>query len=222
MNCECNPPKLAVIKVSQKENSAGKQYFTCPNRECKFFVWAGAHMPASISGVFMQKKSSNYNSYQLVSNRSRSPPKSGRPDDVKVLVHEVIEGHPIEIWLSMQCPSNPVIEDMFKRLGPTKCKFKNELRMWTFNFEVYDKVVSEFTTPPFHGLHLQELPKFLANGFSNYLRRLRKLALGPTPQINLDDKILGVLLPYQLEAVRFVVRRGGRALLGDEMGKSVP
>lgn len=36
--------------------------------------------------------------------------------------------------------------------------------------------------------------------------------------LNIEDSLLGMLLPFQVEGIRFVVRHKGRALIGDEMG----
>ncbi|KAJ1420613.1 P-loop containing nucleoside triphosphate hydrolase protein, partial [Ochromonadaceae sp. CCMP2298] len=73
-------------------------------------------------------------------------------------------------------------------------------------------------TSPFDSLRLTELPRFLAKGFAAYLKRLSKLKVGPDPVVNIPAQLMATLLPFQLEGVKFIIRRGGRGMLGDEMG----
>jgi hypothetical protein len=134
----------------------------------------------------------------------------------------VVEGPPLEIWLSLQCSYSPVVQDFFKALKTEKVVFNNGLKMWLFSYEMYERVVREFMSSPFEGLHLIELPRFMAKGFKSYLKRLSKLKVtevGPEVAVNIPPKLMDTLLPFQLEAVKFIIRRGGRGMLGDEMGE---
>jgi len=151
--------------------------------------------------------------------KSSSPQKVNGRFEAKLLVHEIIEGPPVEIWLSIQCPTTPVVNDLFSRLPPGKSKFNNGLKMWVFNFDQYERIKYEFTTPPFDAIYLPDLVKFLAKGLVNFQKKFNKLNVGADPPLNLTPLIRSKILPFQLETVKFVVRRGGRALLGDEMGK---
>jgi hypothetical protein len=137
--------------------------------------------------------------------------------EAKIMLHE-ISGPPVEIWLSLLCPTTPVVNDLFTRLPQDKCKFSNSLKMWLFTYSLYEKVVTEFLTPPFENMRLTELPRFLSKGLGSYQKKVNKLNAGPELVLNLTPKVNATLLPFQLEAVRFVARRGGRALLGDDMG----
>lgn len=221
MNCYCNPPQLAVLKTCNAGKNAGKQFFTCPvpyqSTKCTLFSWVGASMPMSLAFgrnrfPSKSKKSSN-------ENRNTSPQKVNGKFEAKLLVYEIIEGPPVEIWLSLQCPTTPVVNDLFSRLPPGKSKFNNGLKMWVFNFDQYERIKYEFTTPPFDAIYLPDLVKFLAKGLTNFQKKFNKLSAGPDPPLNLTPLIRSKILPFQLESVKFVVRRGGRALLGDEMGK---
>jgi hypothetical protein len=93
--------------------------------------------------------------------------------------------------------------------------------MWLFNLDQYERIIEEFSTPPFAAIRVPELTRFLYKGLTFYQKKINKLNLGLNPPLNLPPQILDKLLPFQLEGVRFVVRRGGRALLGDEMGELV-
>ncbi len=220
MNCLCNPPQLAVLKTCNNEKNPGKQYFTCPNphqsARCKLFTWVGASMPMSLAFGRSRFPSK---SKKTEANKSASPQKVNGRFEAKLLVHEIIEGPPVEIWLSIQCPTTPVVNDLFSRLPPGKSKFNNGLKMWVFNFDQYERIKYEFTTPPFDAIYLPDLVKFLAKGLVNFQKKFNKLNVGADPPLNLTPLIRSKILPFQLETVKFVVRRGGRALLGDEMGK---
>ncbi len=151
---------------------------------------------------------------------SSSPQKANGKHEAKLMIREIQEGPPLTIWLSMQCPATPVINDLFSRLPSAQCKFSSTLKMWLFTFDLYDRIVTEFFTPPFESIHLVDLPRSLAKGLANYQRRISKLNCDREPVLNLNAPVLAWLLPFQLDAVKFVVRRGGRAMLGDEMGRS--
>jgi hypothetical protein len=220
MNCDCVPPKHAVLHVSHNLKSAGREFFSCPTRECKFFAWAGEYIPMSMA--FGRNRQANTakqgNSY---AKRDSSPQKVNGKHEVKVMLYEITPP-PVEIWLSLQCPSSPVVNDLFARLPQDKVKFSNTLKMWLFSFSVYERVVQEFTTPPFESMHVPELPKFLATGLASYQKKVNKLNKEGEQELNLSPRIVSTLLPFQLEAVKYVVKRGGRALLGDDMGKTAP
>lgn len=221
MNCQCNPPKLAVVKVSQNPKSAGKEYFSCPggygSSGCGFFVWVGANMPMSLA--FGRNKFQNKSKKATETIQNAVPQKVNGKFEAKLMVYEILEGPPVEIWLSIQCPSTPVVNDLFSRLPPGKSRFNNGLKMWLFNFDQYERVMTEFLSPPFESIHLPDISKFLAKGLAFYQKKVNKLNFGLDPPLNLNERVLKKILPFQLEAVKFVVRRGGRALLGDEMGE---
>ena len=220
MNCNCVPPKNAVVRVSQNAKSAGKEYFTCPTRECNFFAWAGEYIPMSIA--FGRNRSNNNNSKAPKSNNNTnkgSPQKINGKHEARLSIYDISQP-PVEIWLSMQCPCMPVVEDLFSRLPQDKVKYSHSLKMWLFSFSVYDRIAQEFLTPPFDGLRLVELPRFLVKGLASFQKKVNKLNKGPELVLNLTPSVLSTLLPFQLETVHFVAKHGGRALLGDDMGKN--
>ena len=57
-----------------------------------------------------------------------------------------------------------------------------------------------------------EIPRFLLNGIRKFLS-----SEAAPQEISLLSGMMDTILPFQLEAVEFVVRRGGRALIADEM-----
>ena len=222
MNCACDPPKHAVVRVVQKLGpTCGREFFTCPTSTCKFFSWVGASMPMSIQGNSFRGGFNNSKSSRSNFNKGndQSPQKTKGRYDAKIGIHEVVNGPPVEIWLSLQCPSSDVVNDLFARLPVGKCNFSSSLKMWLFSIDVIDRIMEEFLTTPFENFRLPDLPKFLAKGLATYKKKINRLDLPADPVVNLDAGVLGMLLPFQLEAVKFVIRHGGRALLADDMGK---
>ncbi len=96
-------------------------------------------------------------------------------------------------------------------------QFHEKLKLWAFDFHVYDDVVSELQSTRFNEYAVVELPRFLVNGLKKYIHALPK-TIEAHPVLHLEAPLLAVLRPFQLEGIRFVVRHGGRALIGDEMG----
>ena len=218
MNCLCDPPKPCVTKVSQKQNeNNGKSFFACATNSCSFFAWQGSYIPASIGSARRRKGGSGSSSSRV---HGSSPAKVNGKHQVRVLIHEVTRCPPVEIKISIQTPSSPIINDLFARMPPEKCSFNHGLKMWILNFSLYDKIVAEFHTPPFSSFHLEELPNFLANGLGKFLRRQPKVAVSSDCSLQVDPALLAVMKPFQVESLRFVINHGGRALLADDMGSS--
>ena len=215
MNCLCDPPRPCTTKVSQKQNeNNGKSFFTCATNSCNFFAWQGSYIPASIGGARRNKRGPGSSSSKM----HGSPAKVNGKHQVRVLIHEITGYPPVEIKISIQTPSSPVINDLFARMPPEKCSYNHGLKMWILSFSLYDKIVAEFHTPPFSSFHLDELPNFLTNGLSKFLRRLPKVAVGSDSSLQVDPALLAVMMPFQVESLRFVINHGGRALLADDMG----
>ena len=111
MNCLCNPPQLAILKTCNNEKNPGRQYFSCPNLQqsakCKLFTWVGASMPMSLA--FGARSRFPSKSKKTETNKTHLRMKVNGGFEAKLLVHEFIEGPPVEIWLSIQCPTTPVV-----------------------------------------------------------------------------------------------------------------
>ncbi len=101
------------------------------------------------------------------------------------------------------------------------CCRKAFSKYWVFKFSIYDEFVGRFLAE-LPTIELEELPRFVVMGIKNYLRRFDDIATSSEeviePELNLEEKLLDTLLPFQLDGIRFVVRHQGRALIGDEMG----
>eukprot|EP01033_Poteriospumella_lacustris_P023068 gene23068-17457_t len=67
-------------------------------------------------------------------------------------------------------------------------------------------------------MEVDGLPRFLSHGLKNYLKRLNVLPDTTQMELNVTPALRQMLLPFQVEGIKFVIARGGRALIGDEMG----
>ena len=101
--------------------------------------------------------------------------------------------------------------------------------MWWFNVTVYDRFVSNLKSDEFKDLvNVDEIPDFLITGIQRYIDNIKNLrnksimiSLSSTENdifTRINQNLLDVLLPYQLEGIQFIINRGGRGLIGDEMG----
>ena len=101
--------------------------------------------------------------------------------------------------------------------------------MWWFNVTVYDRFVSNLKSDEYKDLvNVDEIPDFLITGIQRYIDNIKNLrnksimiSLSSTENdifTRINQNLLDVLLPYQLEGIQFIINRGGRGLIGDEMG----
>jgi hypothetical protein len=96
---------------------------------------------------------------------------------------------------------------------PGHLKRFSKTRVWSFDFEIYDEFVATLLSSEFASeVSVSELPKFLVKGIKRFL----KLPCD-CPEVDLPESMMDTLLPFQLEALEFVIRRGGRAMIADEM-----
>jgi hypothetical protein len=130
----------------------------------------------------------------------------------------------LQVWLSASFPYQPHVAAFFKTLPPHLVRYEESLKLWLVQLDIYDALVSRLQSFQFQlCVSLVELPRTLVGGLRWWLlQHLPAIpeALLPDEQVSLrlSPALLDRLLPYQLEGIRFVVKRGGRALIADEMG----
>lgn len=210
MNCLCNPPKPAVVRTTNKEGqNKGREFFCCDSndaaKKCDLFHWVGAPMPFSLT--HRPKQTSNL----LVDVK-----KPGRIQ-ANICLYKFENGPPMRVWFSITSPPNTALTKYFTSLNIDLRQFLNGLKLWVFDFILYEEIVSRLLSTEFEEtIQITELPRFLTVGLRKYLQNMPKFSVEPV--LNLETGLLEFLLPFQLEGIRFVVRHGGRALIGDEMG----
>eukprot|EP00448_Togula_jolla_P018493 CAMPEP_0170581482 /NCGR_PEP_ID=MMETSP0224-20130122/7061_1 /TAXON_ID=285029 /ORGANISM="Togula jolla, Strain CCCM 725" /LENGTH=706 /DNA_ID=CAMNT_0010904617 /DNA_START=14 /DNA_END=2134 /DNA_ORIENTATION=- len=96
--------------------------------------------------------------------------------------------------------------NIWKAIGALKgARMSASRKEWLFPMSSYDNVVAELA-----GLgSVEEVPAWVLGFLRSAKLREHTLA---------KDRLPARLLPYQLEGVRFGLSRGGRCILGDEMG----
>jgi hypothetical protein len=213
MNCICQPPKPVVVRKVLKEGpTKGKDFFCCcgENGKCDFFQWMTPSEPPSMMNFRRSKNTSR---------------KYSRGGNAKITLRSITyNGNPpMIITLSLMCPKLEIVSNFMRTLPSQTCRYNTLLKCWEFGFESYSSVIKAFDSEEFkrEDLQLEQFPRFLVNGLKDYLRYIDLLP--NTSQINLNilPSLQRILLPFQEEGIRFIVNRGGRGLIGDEMGKYV-
>lgn len=212
MNCDCRPPQLAVLRTVNKPGpNQGKEFFVCPAGNCKYFQWAGQAGPPSL----------NNRSFQQPMSMQHRQPQQAKASIVATIEIKGVDfsKRPARIWLKIFFPFCQTLFDLLQKKPKEVCYYDNNLKLWVFDFSYYENMVSSIISLQLESFHLKELPKFLQVGLSNFLTNVNKLPLVQEDELEISSELLETLLPFQLEGVKFVVARGGRALIGDEMGK---
>jgi len=85
--------------------------------------------------------------------------------------------------------------------------------MWEFSFEVYTQFVETLSEAPFSSmLRVEPFPVFVSTAIMNHIKTM-KASSGPVT-LNIEPQLRADLRPFQIQGVEFVIRRGGRALIG--------
>ena len=189
----------------------------------------GAAMPASFQNSQLQP--------------GRSPKKSSCPVvAIRVSITKFEDGPPLRIWFGVYHSHSSKLTQLYLTFPADSRKYVDSTRNWTFDFCLYEHLVNQLQASEFDFVELVELPRFLAVGIKKYIANITKYQLqraqlksievgkvagietgvgaGITEEdsLNIETSLLDVLLPFQLEGIQFVVRHGGKALIGDDMG----
>jgi hypothetical protein len=211
MNCDCKPPQLAVLRtVNKAGQNQGKEFFCCPSSNCKFFQWVDQNGPPSlINRSFHQPTSMGHKQPQ---------PKASIVATIEIKSFDFSE-RPVKIWMKIFFPYCPELNDLFQSKPREMCYYDNQFKMWIFDFTYYETIVSSILALQLNSFLLKELPKFLQVGLKNYLVSINRVPFVHEDDLEIVQELKDTLLPFQLEGVKFVVARGGKALIGDEMGE---
>lgn len=218
MNCRCNPPKPAVIRrVGKSGPNFDKEFFACElgTNGCGFFQWADATMPPPPTRNFAKNSNAKGRGENVSADR--------RGVRARIIISSIqFDGRPpMKIMLRLISPYYSQITNFLESIPKDLCSYDNYAKLWTFSFDVYDRIVAYFETEEVRNLQLEleALPRFLVVGLRNYLKRINILPDTSNTELNITPSLYQMLLPFQIDGIRFVVARGGRSLIGDEMGK---
>jgi hypothetical protein len=221
MQCFCSPP-LPVLQrtVAKSGNNFGKAFFSCPNSKCNFFCWVEETMNTKLHSRYVRNQStvssapSSHSSSMGSSSASSASSSSSKSTLMKLMIGEFESGPPFQVWFDVQCPMDTKIRTFYQTIATEKKKLNPKTKMWSFNFDIYEQFVSTLLSSDYRSsVHVIEIPRFLIIGIKRFL----SCDLLVPPEISLLGGMMDTILPFQLEAVEFVVRRGGRALIADEM-----
>ena len=119
-----------------------------------------------------------------------------------------------KFWFAVY-PAPPEVVNMIKTFEVDMYKYLVTLKMWIMDFDLYEKIVCLLGSSALD-FNVEEIPRFLVLGLHNFLKANKDLTVDPN--VNISSKLERKLLPFQIQGVKFVIKRGGRALIGDEMG----
>ena len=210
MNCNCQgqlPAACLTVRQSNSDNF-GRQFFACQTRTCGFFQFADE--PAS-SSSYNGSSSSSFNQHFRQGVQSSSSSKSAT--SIKLYLDEFDESS-FQFWFAV-CPVNAEISKIIQNLPANKYKYNNGLKLWLLEFTLYETFVDILNTPPCC-YNIEEIPKFVVQGIRSFLKSTPNFLVDP--EIDISPTLSESLLSFQLQGIKFVVKRNGRALIADEMG----
>ncbi len=105
------------------------------------------------------------------------------------------------------------MDDFYATIPSDQKKFLQSTRTWIFDLVVYDNFISELRIRILN-VDIVSLPRSLTIG----LKALLNVPLSEVSSPDILPQLRQTILPFQLEAVQFVIAHGGRALIADEMG----
>ena len=117
-------------------------------------------------------------------------------------------------WFGV-CPAPAEVVKMIQSLNEGTYRYLVSVKLWIVNFALYERLVCLLNSSS-TDYKVEEIPRFLVKGLNMFLKANSDLAHDPS--INVSEAMAQKLLPFQFQGVKFVVQRGGRALIGDEMG----
>lgn len=141
---------------------------------------------------------------------------------------------PPRIWFSSLHSQSPKLLSFYLTFPSDKRKYNDKVRNWSFDFCLYDDFVNQLQGSEYAFVELNDLPRFIVNGIKKYITNIAKhqqqylqsqkaelgisaIIASEEDSLNIEPSLLDLLLPFQLEGIKYVVRHGGRALLGDDM-----
>jgi hypothetical protein len=204
MNCFCGIPAVSNIVKSSNSQNFGKPFIACGTRNCKFFQFID-EPPSNLRSDAIHKW------HQLPTSASSSSSSTSFKKKQKVKIFlDSFNDVEFKFWCGV-LPSDPSIASIIQALGNGMYRYSESLKLWLIDFTTYESFMSAIQSFSDH-YEVEEIPKFLAKGISNFLKHASSYQSEPVIDIPLSMK--DKLLPFQLDGVKFVVRRNGRALIG--------
>ena len=210
MQCNCQPPQPVEARVSTKEGSRGRQFFACS--KCELFHWADG-INFIMKGVKGPRKEFGGVMHHPAKNKS-----SGKVGNIAVKLYLVsFELKARKVWFSAIHAFHSQLNDYYKRIPDDKKVWDDKVRRHLFDVTIYDEYINEITSDNYVDIEVTELPRFLIRGIKEFLSTLNYVD-ADSIVLNINTSLNDRLLDYQIEGIKYVIQRGGRALIGDDMG----
>lgn len=230
MNCHCNKP--VINRIAQSGDHPGRSYFSCSSSSCRFFQWVDGHFPPKIkpssvstTTLIPTSSSSNKSTFSR-QGQAHSLSSSSKVIDtvrssdlprLKLLLSsfEEKEDGSVTVWfVVLSSISNNELTKFYLSLPESTRRYKDRVRVWEFSFEVYTQFVETLSDTPFSSmLRVEPFPAFVSTAILNYMKTIKENS-GPVI-LNIEPELRKALRPFQIQGVEFVIRRGGRALIGE-------
>ena len=207
MNCSCGVP-VATRTVRKEGPNQGKSYQCCARNTCNYYVWLGnGTLPAVIQPTYGHAPQNNV------------APQIPSSNKIPVSIHlHRIDSSPCRIWFRVQYPRCESIDKCIMDIPSDMKMYEEAKKLWSLDFRVYEELIPRLQSSEFSSIvHLNELPLFIVRGLRNFLLSMEK-TVDEEISINVRPSFLDQLKNFQKDGVKFVIRRNGRALIGDEMG----
>lgn len=230
MNCHCNPPRVAAVKLCSTGDRAGQQFFCCAgngDNKCSFFVFQGSNIPFSLNRqqVVHSANSSGSSTASAATNTAKATNSHSATGtySVKFKLSRIKENPTYRVWvMALSSSYSPLMSKMTQLYMsfPKEYRiFAGDTKLWSFDFEIYPQLIARLKSSEFGFVKLEELPPYLTNILTKFLQQQQQL---PQPYVqqplHIDPHFLSQLKPFQIEGIQFVIKRNGRALIADEMG----
>ncbi len=210
MQCNCQPPLPMEAKTSNKEGSKGRQFFVCD--KCGVFYWADGNN-FNMKGSKGPRKEFGGVIHHPAKNKS-----SGKVGNITVKLYLVsFELKARKVWFSATHAFHPQLNEYYKRIPDDNKIWDDKVRRHLFDLAIYDEYVKEITSDKYVDIEVTELPRFLIRGIKEFLSTLNFVD-AESIVLNINTSLNDRLLDYQIEGIKYVIQRGGRALIGDDMG----
>ena len=206
MNCNCGIP-VTTRTVRKEGPNQGKTYQCCARNTCRYYVWLGnGTLPPVIQPDYGRASDVN-------------PQSTATSTKIPVSTHlHQIDTSPCRIWFRIQYPKNDRVDKCITDIPADMKLYDESKKLWSIDFRMYEELIPRLQSSEFSSLvQLNELPLFVVRGLRNFLISMENSG---DEEISIDIRptFLDQLKNFQREGVRFVIRRKGRALIGDEMG----
>ena len=201
MNCACNKPAKKQI-VQKDGGNKGKEFWSCAqSSSCNFFCWVNG-MPSSFQPRPQSHSSSS-------NQRASSPAKKKSTNSaynvsvrLNIIKFEIDSGVP-RIWFSATHAPNTKLTKFYLSLPENLRKHDDRMKIWTFNFDLYDEISSQLQADEFDFVELHDLPRFLVEGLKKYIKKVNLRTIFNNFVIRVVDNIKKVVSKFIDIVIKF-------------------